>query len=90
VSVAAALSIAGDGSIAAARLALGGVAHRPWRRTDVEADLVGRPPSGEAFEAAADALLDGARGQGDNDFKIPLARRAIVRALEAAAAGGPS
>jgi xanthine dehydrogenase YagS FAD-binding subunit len=88
VSVAAALRIEG-GRIEEARLALGGVAHKPWRDRQTEAALQGRVPDRAAFEAAADQLLAGARGQGDNDFKIPLARRAVVRALGQAASGRP-
>ena len=88
VSVAVALRLDG-GTIAEARIALGGVAHKPWRKPEVEALLVGKPPSHDAFLAAANALLDGAVGQGENDFKIDLARRAIVRACRQAAAGTP-
>ena len=88
VSVAAALRIE-DGAIAEARIALGGVAHKPWRRSEAEASLVGRQPSHEAFLGAADALLQGAVGQGDNSFKIYLVRKAIVRALQQAADATP-
>lgn len=88
VSVAAALEIA-DGRIASARLALGGVAHKPWRSLEAENSLVGQEPSVAAFESAAIAALHGAVGQGGNEFKITLARRAIVRALGQAAAGAP-
>lgn len=88
VSIAAALKF--DGSrIGQARLALGGVAHKPWRRLEAEAVLAGNEPSPELFRRAAEVLLDGARGQGGNDFKIELARRGIVRALQQAAAGTP-
>lgn len=87
VSVAAALDIDAGGSIIAARLALGGVAHKPWRRPSAEALLVGTRPSRTVFEAAADHLLEGAVSQGQNAFKVPLARRAIVRALEVATQG---
>ncbi|WP_295851920.1 xanthine dehydrogenase family protein subunit M [uncultured Xylophilus sp.] len=86
VSVAAALDLADDGSIRAARVALGGVAHRPWRRPEAEALLEGRPATDAEFGRLADALIDGARGQGQNDFKIDLARTTIVRALADAAA----
>ncbi|MBB5716074.1 FAD binding domain-containing protein [Sphingomonas aerophila] len=80
------VSIAGvvkveDGRISHAALAFGGLAHMPWRNPDVEAALVGKAPTRDAFEAAADALLDGARGFGDNDFKIPLARRTLLATL---------
>ncbi|PJX26077.1 FAD-binding molybdopterin dehydrogenase [Advenella sp. S44] len=88
VSVAAAMHIE-NGLIAQARLALGGVAHRPWREPEAEHLLIGKAPDRHAFGLAADRILIQARGHGDNDFKIPLARRAIVRALEQAAAGIP-
>ena len=84
VSVAAALEIDGD-VIAQARIALGGVAHKPWRDAAAEAALVGHAVGGDAFAAAADRLLAGAEPQGDNAFKIELARRAVVRALLRAA-----
>jgi xanthine dehydrogenase YagS FAD-binding subunit len=81
VSVAAALDVSGDGTIRAARIALGGVAHKPWRVEAAEDLLAGQPATGAAFEHAADRILHGARGYGQNDFKIPLARNAIVQAL---------
>lgn len=90
VSVAAALDIEG-GAIRGVRLALGGVAHKPWRDPAVEALLAGQPAEEATYARAADALLQGAVpqgvGVGSNAFKIPLARRAIVRALTQAAAG---
>ena len=88
VSVAAALQLK-DGVIVEARVALGGVAHKPWRDLHAEALLVGSAPEPAAFARAADAILAPAVGQGRNDFKIDLARRAIVRALNQAAAGRP-
>ena len=88
VSVAVGLRLE-DGRIAEARIAIGGVAHKPWRRREAEALLVGREPGGASFDEAARTLLAGAVGQGDNDFKIELGRRAIVRALGQAAAGTP-
>ncbi|TWI64318.1 xanthine dehydrogenase YagS FAD-binding subunit [Pseudoduganella lurida] len=87
VSVAAALDIGADGRIAAARIALGGVAHKPWRKPEAEALLVGALPGEAVFGQVADALLAGALGRGANDFKIPLARNTIVRALTVAAEG---
>ena len=78
VSVATGLEIA-DGKITRARIALGGVAHKPWRVEAAEESLVGQPPEVAAFARAAGIILEGARGYGDNDFKIELARRAIVR-----------
>ncbi|HDZ57754.1 MAG TPA: xanthine dehydrogenase family protein subunit M [Pseudomonas xinjiangensis] len=86
VSVAAALKLDG-GTISAARIALGGVAHKPWRRAEAEAALVGQSAGDAAFNAAADVLLQGASGFEHNTFKIDLARRAIVRALTDAAKG---
>lgn len=89
VSVAAVMHLAEDGTIAEARLALGGVAHKPWRVPAAEARLVGQLPTPAAFDAAAEALLAGAAGQGENDFKIELARRTVGRAGQQAAAGPP-
>ena len=88
VSVAAALDLDGD-TIREARLALGGVAHKPWRVTAAEAALRGQPAGAGAFAQAADLVLHGAKGFGHNDFKIGLARRAIVRTLSQAARGTP-
>jgi len=88
VSVAAALDLE-DGNIAEARLALGGVAHKPWRDREAEDALKGRRPTEQNFARAAEVLLGGAHGYGHNDFKIDLARRAIVRALGQAARGTP-
>jgi len=88
VSVAVGLKVDG-GSIARARIALGGVAHKPWRNADVEAMLEGKIPSADVFEAAAAAMLSGAQARRHNAFKIPLARKAIVRALTQAAAATP-
>src|SRR5690606_38230586 len=88
VSVAAALRIE-DGRISAAHIALGGVAHKPWRCPDVEATLKGAQVSENRFAEFARDLLSEAKGQGDNDFKIVLAQRAIVRALTQAADGTP-
>ena len=70
-----------DGRIASAALAFGGLAHKPWRNEAVEAALVGQAPGASAFAAAADALIADARGFGDNDFKIPLARRTLAATL---------
>jgi xanthine dehydrogenase YagS FAD-binding subunit len=88
VSVAAALELDGD-TIKEARLALGGVAHKPWRDADVEASLRGQTAGGAAFAKAAEQLVRGARGFAHNAFKIDLARRAIVRGLTQAARGTP-
>jgi xanthine dehydrogenase YagS FAD-binding subunit len=88
VSVAVGLDMDGD-TIREARIALGGVAHKPWRDPEAEAQLAGAPATTESFLRVADALLRGARGYGHNDFKIALARRTIVRALTQAARGTP-
>ena len=87
VSVAVVMRMNGGG-IEEARVALGGVAHKPWRNPDAEALLRGQA-SDKTFTEFADALLAGATGQGENNFKIPLARRAIVRACHQAANGTP-
>jgi xanthine dehydrogenase YagS FAD-binding subunit len=88
VSVAAALEL-DNGRIKTARLALGGVAHKPWRDPAAEVQLRGQTPGREPFAAAADALLKDAKGFGHNDFKISLARRAIIRTLTQAANATP-
>lgn len=89
VSVAVALELAENGTVRTARMALGGVAHKPWRKPEAEAELEGRQPGEAVFNKVADSLLQGAVGQGENDFKIELARRAILRALAQAVAGTP-
>ncbi|MDB5611045.1 MAG: FAD-binding molybdopterin dehydrogenase [Bradyrhizobium sp.] len=88
VSIAAALELEG-GTIKDARLALGGVAHKPWRDTAAEAALKGQAPNEENFRRAADVLLRDARGFEHNTFKIDLARRGIIRALTQAAQATP-
>lgn len=88
VSVAVGLDMDGA-NIGQARIALGGVAHKPWRVAEAEAMLRGRPPALDSYAAVADRILAGAHGHGGNDFKIALARRAILRALTQAAAGTP-
>jgi xanthine dehydrogenase YagS FAD-binding subunit len=88
VSVAAALELQGH-TIKEARLALGGVAHKPWRDPAAEAALRGEAANQATFTRAADLLLRDAKGYEHNAFKIDLARRATVRALTQAAAGTP-
>jgi xanthine dehydrogenase YagS FAD-binding subunit len=88
VSSAAALRIE-RGMIKDARLALGGVAAKAWRAREAEKLLVGAKPSADAFRQAATAALAGAKPSGDNAYKIELARRIILRALQLAAAGTP-
>jgi xanthine dehydrogenase YagS FAD-binding subunit len=88
VSAAAALKIEG-GAIRTARVALGGVAAKPWRARAAEAVLQGVAPTREAFVRAAEAALSEAMPSGDNAFKIELAKRAVARVLLLALAGTP-
>ncbi|WP_131196558.1 FAD binding domain-containing protein [Lichenihabitans psoromatis] len=83
VSVAAIVD-ASDGKIGSARLAFGGVAHKPWREPQAEAMLAGQTANKALFDHAADAVLAGAKGYGENNFKIPLVRRALNAVLTAA------
>lgn len=87
VSVAAALDLADDGTIRDVRLALGGVAHKPWRAWRAEEALRGGPATEGAFRAAAAAELADAAGLRDNRFKIGLAERTIVATLGELAGG---
>jgi xanthine dehydrogenase YagS FAD-binding subunit len=88
VSVAAALEVDGNNKIKAARVALGGVAHKPWRASKAERELLGKNPKETSFRSAAETELAAAKGYKHNSFKIELARRAIVRALSTVAAIG--
>jgi xanthine dehydrogenase YagS FAD-binding subunit len=88
VSAAAALRVE-SGRIAQARLALGGVAMKPWRAREAEVILEGAQANAALFDRAAQAALASAKPSGDNAFKIELARRVIVRVLTLAAAGTP-
>jgi xanthine dehydrogenase YagS FAD-binding subunit len=88
VSVAAALDLEGN-AISEARLALGGVAHKPWRSAEAEAALRGQAATPDNFGRAADLLLQGSIARSHNGFKIELARRAIVRTLMQAARATP-
>jgi xanthine dehydrogenase YagS FAD-binding subunit len=80
VSVAAALEVV-DGSVRDVRLALGGVAHKPWRAAKAEEALRGGPAEAASFRAAAEAELADARPLPGNAFKVPLARNTIARTL---------
>ena len=86
VSVAAVLDLTPDRKINGARIALGGVAHKPWRATQAEQQLVGKTADENAFRAAAETALNGAKAYKHNAFKIELAKRSIVRALTTTAA----
>ena len=80
VSVAAALQLDG-GKVKSVRIALGGVAHKPWRAFKAEAALIGQAATADAFRMAAEAELADARPLSENGFKIELAKRAIAAAL---------
>jgi xanthine dehydrogenase YagS FAD-binding subunit len=86
VSVAAALEVDG-GTIRDVRLALGGVATKPWRAWKAEEALKGRPATEESFRAAAEAELADARPLRDNAFKVELARRTMTAVLDELAGG---
>jgi xanthine dehydrogenase YagS FAD-binding subunit len=86
VSVAAALELGADGTIRDVRLALGGVAHKPWRAHAAEAVLRGARAGEATFRQAAEAELAAARPLRDNGFKVELARRTIVAVLDQLAA----
>lgn len=83
VSVAAIIDLE-EGLFTRADLAFGGLAHKPWHDPRLSELLVGQKPSAALFDQAADLLLDSAQGYGENDFKIPLARRTIAAVLSEA------
>ncbi|HEY8560969.1 MAG TPA: xanthine dehydrogenase family protein subunit M [Pyrinomonadaceae bacterium] len=87
VSVAAALETKGN-NIEQARVVMGSVAHKPWRSTEAEKALAGKPANEETFKAAAEAALAGAKPLEHNRYKVELGKRAIVLALQQAFAGG--
>jgi xanthine dehydrogenase YagS FAD-binding subunit len=76
------------GTVTAARVAFGGVAHTPWRSGEAEAVLEGRPATMATFWGAAEAAMAHAVGRGHNDFKIELAKRTLCRTLANAVQGG--
>jgi xanthine dehydrogenase YagS FAD-binding subunit len=80
-SVAAAVDLADDKTVRAARLVMGGVAPIPWRAHKAEESLVGKPRDAAALAAAADLALEGAKPLAKNGYKIPLAKALIRRAL---------
>jgi len=88
VSVAVGLELE-DGVIRSAALALGGVAHKPWRTTDAEQALLGKRPEAAAFHAAAERALAGAQPLSQNGFKVDLGKHGVVRALTLAS-GSPA
>jgi xanthine dehydrogenase YagS FAD-binding subunit len=86
ISVAAGLELE-DGQIKSTGIALGGVALKPWRDTEAEKALAGKPAGPEAFRQAADILLHNAKGYEHNSFKIEMAKQGVVRALTLASQG---
>lgn len=80
VSIAAVIAVE-DGRFTRADLTFGGLAHKPWHDPRIGELLIGKVPSPELFDKAADLLLEDARGYGDNDYKIPLARRTLAAVL---------
>jgi xanthine dehydrogenase YagS FAD-binding subunit len=80
VSVAAVVALE-DGRFSRADLAFGGLAHKPWHDPRLSEVLLNKEPSAQLFDEAADVLLDSAQGYGENDFKIPLARRTLAAVL---------
>lgn len=87
VSVAAAVGLKGD-SVSEARIAIGGVAHKPWRATEAEQFLIGKPADSATFAQAADIALQDAKPLAYNGFKINMTKQAIKRALTISAKGG--
>jgi xanthine dehydrogenase YagS FAD-binding subunit len=85
VSTAAALDLDGN-TIKAARLAMGGVAHKPWRLTAAEQSLVGQPATEASFRRAAEVAMQGAKAFKHNAYKLKLGPNTIVQALRTAAA----
>jgi xanthine dehydrogenase YagS FAD-binding subunit len=83
VSVAAAVDLQGD-TIKDVRLAMGGVAHKPWRLTEVENFLKGKVANETTFRQAAELAMQGAKGYGHNNFKLKLAPNTLVEALKRA------
>ena len=86
-SVAAAVDIQ-DGEIQQARMALGGVAHKPWRSPEAEQFLQGKPAETATFQQAAELALRDAKPLQYNAFKVDMTKRAIRRALTVSAQGG--
>lgn len=86
VSVAALLDLDSSGKIRDVRMALGGVAHKPWRIPEAERQMAGKNASEDVYRRAAAVLLQGAKPYSGNAFKVELARKSIVRALTKAAA----
>ena len=86
MSVAALVDLDEDGKMLEVRVALGGLAHKPWRATKAEHELTGKKLNDTVLRKSADAELHDAQGYEHNTFKIELAKRCIVRAVKTAAA----
>lgn len=87
VSCAAVVAVDDQGHLTSVRLAFGGIGTKPWRNEDVEALLVDTDGNDEVIKQAADLLLQDAKGNGQNDFKIPLTRRLLKQVIQRALAG---
>lgn len=88
ISVAACLELAGpDNTVRSARIALGGVAYKPWRARAAEQELLDKPLSQQTMAAAGAAAVQGAQPRRDNAFKVPMTERAVARALMTIAEG---
>jgi xanthine dehydrogenase YagS FAD-binding subunit len=85
-SAAVVISVTG-GNVSYARIAMGGVGTKPWRSREAETALAGKPANAANFRNAAEAALRGAKAQSENGFKIELAKRCLVHALQTAANG---
>ena len=72
------------GKFTRADLAFGGLAHKPWHDPRIADALIGQAPSDDLYDTAADLLLEYAQGHGENEFKIPLARRTLHAVLKQA------
>lgn len=81
VSVAVALDVSADNTIKKAALAMGGVAHKPWRLAETERFLIGKKADADTFKQAATVAMKGAKGYGANNFKLKMAPAAIIEAL---------
>ncbi|MGP5372705.1 FAD binding domain-containing protein [Psychrobacter alimentarius] len=88
VSCAAVIEVGDDGHLTTVRLAFGGIGTKPWRNEAVEALLMDTDGNDEVIKQAADLLLQDAKGNGQNDFKIPLTRRLLKQVIQRALAAG--
>ena len=87
VSCAAVVDADDNGNLKTVRLAFGGIGTKPWRNEEVEALLIDTDGNSDVITQAADLLLHDAKGNGQNDFKIPLTRRLLKQVIQRALAG---